>query len=186
MKILQELNYENELKKISEEIETVSDTFSQLLERDVHVNEHDENQLNAILNDAERRIDAAKRGLALASKIKDPAERKLHKGKMLSHLNRTRNILDQLIKQYFSEKVGADEVTNPNDEFLTPEQAIRTLGITPSKLQQLVASNQLKMYNDNGRWALKGSEVQAVLDKGPTQKPAGNPANRADFSRFVQ
>lgn len=178
MKILQEMHSVNELAQIERTIQFLEGEYQELLTYEVRIVEfgHDENQLNAILSDAERRIAAAKRGMSAASKIKDPAERKAHVSKMMSHLNRTRSLLNRVTQEFFPEKPNetGSNVAN-SDEYLSPQQAAETLGIHTSKLQALVSSGKLKMYNDNGRWALKGKEVQALVDAGAQggQKPAG-------------
>ena len=177
MKQLQELTYQNQLKETSAQLWILEQEFSHLLQQEVRINEQDENQLNLILRDAERRIEAAKRGLSLAGKIKDPAERKEHQRKMLGHLNRTRTLLDRVVKEFFPEKVPNDpdglETPPVRDEFLSPKQAMDALGINASKFQQLVGSNKLKMQNDNGRWAVRGTDVQKLLDN-----PGASPAKR--------
>lgn len=193
MKHLQDMVYLNELAKIERVLQLQEAEYTGLLEMEVMINEQDENQLNAILNDAERRIEAAKRGLSAASKLKDPVERKAHVARMMGHLNRTRSLLDKVVKEFFPEKIEHDDGVRPGgnmDEFVTPQQAAEALGVHPSRIQALVSANKLRMYNNNGRWALKGAEVQALANQGGTgggssaPKPAS--ANRADFSQFVK
>ncbi|QDJ96455.1 hypothetical protein Xoosp13_269 [Xanthomonas phage Xoo-sp13] len=192
MKLLQELHSDNLLQQLERNINFLEAERNELLTYEVRIVEfgHDENTLNQILNDAERRIEAARRGMSLASKIKDPAERKLHISKMMSHLNRTRTLLDRVVKEFFPEKPGAESTgtqTGSSDEYLTPQQAAETLGVHTSKLQSLVSSGKLKMYNDGGRWALKGSEVQAMLNGGASAKPQpGSTSNRANFMQYVK
>lgn len=170
METLKELNYQNELAQVERGIAFLEGELAELLEREVMVTEDTENMLNAILNDAERRIEAAKRGLKLANSIKDPAERKLHKSKMMGHLNRTRALLDKVIKDFFPDKPGEGQdggagTRNQRDEMISREQAAQTLGIPTAKLQNYVMQNKLHVYNDNGRQAFSGSEVQALADQ---------------------
>jgi len=165
MEHLRDIQYTNTLKQIERGLTFLEAELKELLTHEVMVNESEENTLNQILNDAERRIEAARRGLSLASKLKDPAQRKEHVGRMLGHLNRTRALLDRVVKEFFPEKMDSEEFdanAKSKDEFISPQQAAQTLGIHPSRLQSLVMSNKLRMHNDNGRWALKGSEVEAV------------------------
>lgn len=188
MNELREIQYFNTLKKIEERLDDLSLDFGLLLTQEVQVNEQDEDMLNKILNDAERRIEAAKRGLSAASKITDPVERKQHVGRMLGHLNRTRTLLDRVVKEFFP----VDNIDDKNfpsanpDEFISPQQAAQTLGIHPTKIQDLVQSGKLRMYNDNGRWALKGSDVQNLVDGGEGSKrpDASHTEPSARGSRF--
>lgn len=190
MNHLQEYAYQIELAKIERGANLLEAELQELLTYQVRIDEHDENTLNLILNDAERRIEAARRGLSAASKLTDPAERKQHVARMMGHLNRTRALLDRVVKEFFPEKVDAgddSQKTRDTEEYVSPQQAAQTLGIDPSKLQSLVMSNRLKMYNHGGKWALKGSEVQALADNGMGTKPkAPASGNRADFMQFVK
>lgn len=190
MKFLQELHAENQLSQLENTIRFLEAERLDLLDHEVRIVEfgHDENTLNHILNDAERRIDAARRGLSLASKLKDPAERKAHISKMMSHLNRTRTLLDRVVKEFYPEKPGSEQAapTEARDEYITPSQAAQTLGIPTSKLQSLVSSGKLKMYNDGGRWALKGSEVQKLVGGSPDVAPKASSDNRANFMQYVK
>ncbi len=191
MKTLQELASNIELAQAERALIFIEAEYQELLTQEVRINEHDENTLNAILADAERRIEAARRGLSAAQKLKDPAERKQHVSRMMGHLNRTRTLLDRVVKEFFPEKVDDREQPQrtDNEEYVTPQQAADTLGIPTSKLQSLVMSNKLKMYNHGGKWALKGSEVQALVDGGgsaPKAAAAPSGFGRADFSQFVK
>lgn len=167
MKHLREITYHNDLKEINRTVQFLEAEYSGMMETEVMVNEHDENVLNSMFTDIERRIEAARRGLKLANRIRDPEERRVHKSKMMAHLNRTRAVMDKIVKTYYPERVASgDEGSRTNrDEFISPQQAAETLGIPTSKLQNYVVSNRLKMHNHNGRWALKGSEVQALADQ---------------------
>lgn len=167
MEHLREIQYQNQLNQIERGVNFLEAELKEMLTKEVMVTESDENTLNQILNDAERRIDAARRGLSLASKLKDPAQRKQHVARMLGHLNRTRSLLDRVVKEFFPENIDSEQFdanAKNNDEYITPQQAAQTLGIHPSRLQSLVMSNKLRMYNDNGKWALKGSEVQSLAN----------------------
>ncbi len=194
METLKEIAYQNELSRIERGLNFLEGELQELLTYSVRLDEYandSETMLNNILNDAERRIEAARRGLSLASKLKDPAERKQHISRMLSHLNRTRSILDKVVKEYFPEKIDPnDDSTKPTerDEFISPQQAAETLGVSTNKIQQLAMQNKVRLYNHNGKWALKGSEVQKLADTGlgnPSPKAAPSP-NRADFSQYVK
>lgn len=193
METLQEIAYQNQLKQIERGLNFLEGEYQELLTYEVNLNEYaadSETVLNNILNDAERRIEAARRGLSDASKIKDPAERKQQVGRMMGHLNRTRHLLDKVVKEFFPEKVDAkDDSVRPErpDEFISPQQAAETLGIPVGKIQNLVMRNKLRMYNHNGKWSLKGAEVQKLADAGP-DTPAQRPAavDRADFSQYVK
>lgn len=169
MNQLKEINYGNQLEQIGRGLKFLEAEYKAMLDMEVMINEHDENQLNAIFADVERRMEAARRGLSAANKITDPAERRQHVGRMLGHLNRTRALLDNVVKTWFSEKPLTGEDGKPQlpsrDEYITPQQASETLGIPTAKLQNYVVSNKLKMYNHGGRWALKGSEVQALANQ---------------------
>lgn len=165
MKHLREMHYENTLKEVERSIQFLEAEYGEMMEREVMINEHDENVLNAMFTDIERRMEAARRGLSLANRITDPAERREHKSKMLGHLNRVRSLMDNVIKQYYPERPEAGAPSTRGDEFVSPQQAAETLGVPTAKLQNYVVSNKLRMYNQNGRWALKGSEVQALADQ---------------------
>lgn len=195
METLKEIAYQNELNRIERGINFLEGELQELLTYSVRLDEYAtdaETMLNNILNDAERRIEAARRGLSAANKLKDPAERKQHVGRMLAHLNRTRSLLDKVVKEFFPEKVEPRNDSAPHqerDEFISPQQAAETLGIQTHKIQELVMQNKLRMYNHNGKWALKGSEVQKLADSGLGNKPApkGAPSpNRADFMQYVK
>lgn len=192
MDTLKALLEEAELRQIERGVDFLESELQELMTYSVNLNEyaHDaESVLNSILNDAERRIEAARRGLSAANKVKDPVERKQHVGRMLSHLNRTRALLDRVVREFYPEKsADANAGESTSDEFISPQQAAETLGIPTSKIQSLVMQNKLRMYNDNGKWALKGSEVQKLADSGNIayQKPSGEAKNRADFSQFVK
>jgi hypothetical protein len=194
MKTLKEITYQNDLNRIERGINFLEGELQELLTYHVRLDEYAtdaETMLNNILNDAERRIEAARRGLSSASKLKDPVERKQHVGRMLAHLNRTRSLLDKVVKEFFPEKVdSADSNTNTSvrDEYISPQQAAETLGIPTYKIQQLAMQNKLRLYNHNGKWALKGSEVQKLADTGiQDSKPKGPPSpNRADFMQYVK
>lgn len=192
MKNLQDIAHQIELSRIERGLNLLEAEYQELLTYQVRINEHDENTLNAILADAERRIDAARRGLSAAQRLKDPAERKQHVSRMMGHLNRTRSLLDRVVKEFFPEKIDDREQAprTDNEEYVSPQQAAETLGIPTSKLQSLVMSNKLKMYNHGGKWALKGSEVQALADGGGGTQPKSNASpsgfGRADFSQYVK
>lgn len=195
METLKEIAYQNELTRIERGINFLESELQELLTYSVRLNEYAidaETMLNNILNDAERRIEAARRGLSAASKLKDPAERKQHVGRMLAHLNRTRSLLDKVVKEFFPENVDPKNDSAPRqerDEFISPQQAAETLDIPTNKIQELVMQNKLRMYNHNGKWALKGSEVQKLADSGLGNKtiPKGAPSpNRADFMQYVK
>ncbi|BBA65438.1 hypothetical protein [Xanthomonas phage XacN1] len=195
METLKEIAYQNELSRIERGINFLESELQELLTYSVRLDEYAndaETMLNNILNDAERRIEAARRGLSAASKLKDPAERKQHVGRMLAHLNRTRSLLDKVVKEFFPEKVDPkDDSAKPVDreEYISPQQAAETLGIPTHKIQQLAMQNKLRMYNHNGKWALKGSEVQKLADAGlgGGTAPKGAPSpNRADFMQYVK
>lgn len=191
MQHLQEINYNNSLNQIDRGTNFLEAEYKELLNYQVRIDEHDENTLNQIFADVERRIDAARRGLSIAGKLKDPTQRKEHVAKMMGHLNRTRALLDRVVKEFYPEKVDVKDDSEPKnkrpEEYITPQQAAETLGIHPSKLQSLVMSNQLRMYNDNGRWALKGADVQALVGKlnTPTEKPKSS-GYRSDFMQHVK
>lgn len=193
MDTLKEITYTNELNKIERSVNFLESELQELLTYNVNLNEyaHDaENVLNSILNDAERRIEAARRGLSAANKLKDPAERKQHVGRMMAHLNRTRTLLDRVVKEFYPMKDGGESATDSpvRDEFVSPQQAAETLGISTHKLQELVMQNKLRMHNHNGKWALKGSEVQKLVGAAVDQpRPRGEPSpNRADFMQYVK
>lgn len=191
MDTLKALLEEAELRKLERGINFIEAEYRELLNYNVNLKEyaHDaETVLNNILNDVERRIEAARRGLSAANKIKDPAERKYHVGRMMAHLNRSRSLLDRVVREFYPEKDVAPSTGNTHDEFISPQQAAETLGIPTSKIQNLVMQNKLRMYNHNGKWALKGSEVQKLADAGDIgySRPSGEPKNRADFSKYVQ
>lgn len=194
METLREISYQNTVNKIERSVNFLEGELQELMTYTVKLNEyaHDaENVLNSILNDAERRIEAARRGLSAANKLKDPAERKQHVSRMMGHLNRTRTLLDRVVKEFYPMKVDGDEAapTNPmRDEFVSPQQAAETLGISTHKLQELVMQNKLRMHNHNGKWALKGSEVQKLVGAAPEPaRPRGEPSpNRADFMQYVK
>lgn len=195
METLKEIAYQNELNRIERGLNFLEGELQELLTYSVKLDEYandSETVLNNILNDAERRIEAARRGLSAASKLKDPAERKQHVSRMLAHLNRTRSLLDKVVKEFFPEKVDDRDDSTPRqerDEFISPQQAAETLGIPTHKIQQLAMQNKLRMYNHNGKWALKGSEVQKLADAGlgDGAAPKGAPSpNRANFMQYVK
>ena len=192
MDTLKDIIYQNELNKIERGIHFLEGELAELLTHEVKLDEYAydaENTLNAILNDAERRIAAAKAGLSDASKIKDPTERKQTVGRMLAHLNRTRSLLDKVVKEFYPEKPNTEAgQQRDREEYVSPQQAAETLGIPVGKIQNLVMQNKLRMYNHNGKWALKGSEVQALADGGqaPQAPKQGDPSNRADFMQYVK
>ena len=81
MKHLREITYHNDLKEINRTVQFLEAEYSGMMETEVMVNEHDENVLNSMFTDIERRIEAARRGLKLANRIRDPEERREHKSK---------------------------------------------------------------------------------------------------------
>ncbi len=190
MQLLKESLELNELSAVDRGIKFLEAEYQEMLTQEVIVNEFAENTLNAILNDVERRIEAAKRGLAQAGEASDPAARKELKSRAMAHLNRTRSLLDKVANEFFPEKTGAEDGPTPNrdrEEYVSPQQAAETLGISTGKLQSLVMANKLRMHNHNGKWALKGSEVQALADApkvaAPTKSNFGDALKNTDFGK---
>jgi hypothetical protein len=167
MEFLKECLYDSKINSLMELANFIESEYVNLLSQEVMINESTETMLTSILNDAERRINAAKRGLSIASKIKDPLTRKQHVSKIMGHLNRSRSLLDKVVKEFFPENGNTASVNTPTikDEFISPQQAADTLGIPTYKLQNYVVTKQLHMYNDGGKWALKGSEVQQLANR---------------------
>ena len=173
MESLKDCMYTNQISALERGLLFLEAEYNELLTHEVRIDEDSENQLNAILNDAQARIDAARQRLSAAGKITDPAERKATVSRAMSELNRTRGLLDKVVNTFFPEKVdGGFAAPRSNDEFVSPQQAAETLGISTSQLQSLVMANKLRMHNHNGKWALKGSDVQALADnpEAPKQK----------------
>ena len=101
MQLLKESLELNELSAVDRGIKFLEAEYQEMLTQEVIVNEFAENTLNAILNDVERRIEAAKRGLAQAGEASDPAARKELKSRAMAHLNRTRSLLDKVANEFF-------------------------------------------------------------------------------------
>ena len=64
---------------------------------DIPVMEAVEIPENVSLEDIERMFDAARRGLGIVNKLKNPAERKKHASAVLSNLNKIRAALQRVI-----------------------------------------------------------------------------------------
>lgn len=188
MSIIKECLELNEVAALQRGLLFLETEYAELLQYEVQINEDTENTLNAILNDIEDRISEAKSRLNAASRASDPAVRRAAKSRAMSDLNRTRGLLDKVVKQFFPETPDDDEPVRKNDEFISPRQAAETLGITTGQLQSLVMSNKLHMHNDGGRWALKGSEVQALADApktAPAPKRFGDALRNTSFGRHL-
>jgi len=56
-----------------------------------------------MLKTATKRYDAAKRGLAIANKLKDPAQKQKHQSQVMSNLNTLRSMLQKIEKKLSAE-----------------------------------------------------------------------------------
>lgn len=168
MSLLKELNESNQLNKLENTINYIEAELQELHESTVMVNEHDENMLNRIFDDIDTRLAGARNSLSDANRSRGDEKRSKMSAAM-SDMNKIRNVLDQVLKRYFP-KDGGDgmEQQRPQKQmpqYVTPREAAEALGVHPSRIQNFVSSGKLKMHNDNGRWALLGQDVQALIDQ---------------------
>lgn len=168
METLRELNDINKLNKIKTILEFQNAEANELLEREVVINEaHDEERLNSILNDVFRRMDEARDAVANANRTKDKEEKRALMSASMSQLNRTRSLLDQVIKKWFPADGTPDASAQRSQQIghiLTPKQAADALGVHTSKIQNYLSSGKLRAVNDNGQWGVRGEDVQALMD----------------------
>ena len=93
---LQVLMLENEVQDIGNAVmglyksykSTITEAIDDFLDQD--------NDLAFMFEEAKKRFLAAKRGLALTNKLQDPLQRKEHKSRVLSNLNKLRAIFKRL------------------------------------------------------------------------------------------
>ncbi len=164
MSLLQELNEQNQLDKLEHTLNYIEAEIQELHESTVMVNEQDENMLNRIFDDIDARLADARNSLADANRSRGDEKRQKMSSAM-SDMNKIRNVLDQVLKRYFPKDDGSQPVRKQLDHYVSPQEAADALGIHRSRLQNLVSSGKLKTYNDNGRWAFRGQDVQALVDQ---------------------
>lgn len=172
MSLLQELNEENQLARLEAVIIFQETELKEIMSSEMRINEHDENMLNRILDDIDARFADAKNALSDANRSRGE-EKRSKMSSAMGEMNKIRNILNIVIKKYFPQGDGGEASaaqTKKLDHYVSPRQAAEALGIHPSKLQNLIYDKKLRMYNDNGNWALKGDEVQKLIDNGVTAK----------------
>jgi excisionase family DNA binding protein len=169
METLRGLLLDHELKTAQNILNFQEGLFSELMESEVTLNEAaEETQLNSIMNDVFRRMEEAKEALKDANRTKDrEAKRSLLSGAM-TQLNRTNKLMDMVLKKWFPDD-GKGEGTPQGERLpdsLSFRQAAESLGVHASRIQNLIASGQLRAVNDNGKWAVRGDDVQKLLDQG--------------------
>lgn len=170
MTLLQELNEQNILERLEMLLNYQEAELQSLIESDqpIMMNEQDENMLNRIFDDIDARFADARNNLSDANRARGD-EKRQKMSTAMSDMNKIRNILDQMLKKYFPKDGGAaagqTQTRKPLDHFISPKEAAEALGVHPSKIQNLVSSGKLRMHNDNGRWALRGQDVQAFIDQ---------------------
>ncbi|WAX21676.1 hypothetical protein [Stenotrophomonas phage RAS14] len=165
MNLLQELNEQNQLARLEMILNYQEAELQSLIESDqpIMVNEQDENMLNRIFDDIDARFADARNALADANRSRGD-EKRQKMSTAMGDMNKIRNILDQMLKKYFPKDDGSQPQRKPLDHMISPKEAADALGVHPSRIQNLVSSGKLRMHNDNGRWALRGQDVQALID----------------------
>lgn len=166
MNLLQELNEQNQLDRLEMVLNYQEAELQSLIESDqpIMVNEQDENMLNRIFDDIDARFADARNSLSDANRARGE-EKRQKMSTAMSDMNKIRNILDQMLKKYFPKDGGGQQAERkPLDHMISPREAAEALGVHPSKIQNMVSSGKLKMHSDNGRWAVRGQDVQALID----------------------
>lgn len=74
------------------------DTRISMLKEDVTSFPNASNEME-LYDEAIKRLEAAKRGLSIANRLRDPEEQKRHRSRIFSNLNRIRNIVNQLQRE---------------------------------------------------------------------------------------
>ena len=166
MSTLQELLEMNKMDKLNHTLVLQETLLKEVMATEVQINENETTMLNRIFDDIFARLDDAKADMGEANRAKGEDKRSKMSSAM-SNMNKINNIISMSIKQYYPKDGQAPNIpTEKLAHYVTPMQAAQAMGIHPSKLQNYTASGQLKMYNNNGEWALKGEDVQRLIDSG--------------------
>lgn len=166
MSTLQELLEMNKMDKLNHTLVLQETLLKEVMATEVQINENETTMLNRIFDDIFARLDDAKADMGEANRAKGEDKRSKMSSAM-SNMNKINNIISMLIKQYYPKDGQAPNIPAEKlAHYVTPMQAAQAMGIHPSKLQNYTASGQLKMYNNNGEWALKGEDVQRLIDSG--------------------
>ena len=166
MSTLQELLEMNKMDKMNHTLVLQETMLRELMNKEVMINENETIMLNRIFDDIFARLDDAKADMGEANRAKGEDKRSKMSSAM-SNMNKINNIIDVLLKKYFPKNGEAPNIPSEKlAHYVTPMQAAQAMGIHPSKLQNYTTSGQLKMYNNNGEWALKGEDVQRLIDSG--------------------
>lgn len=95
MNYLSNLMLENEIDIFGEKLDIIGQELLQLNEG---VTDLSVTNLPDMFDEAIKRLAAAKQGLGLANRLKDPNEKKEHASRILGNLNRLRALVDRLAK----------------------------------------------------------------------------------------
>lgn len=93
---LQVLMLENEIQDIGNAVMELYKSYKATLTEAIDDFLDQDNDLAFMFEEAKKRFLAAKRGLALTNKLQDPLQRKQHKSRVLSNLNKLRAIFNRL------------------------------------------------------------------------------------------
>ncbi len=114
---LQILMLEEEIKEIGKGIMALHSQYKVALTEAIDDFISDDNDLGFMFDEAKKRFMAAKRGLALTNKLQDPMQRKEHKSRVLSNLNKLRAIFNRLQKDVEATIQAAQQGSQGRDLF---------------------------------------------------------------------
>lgn len=95
---LQVLMIEAEIKEIGDAIMSLHKSYTSVLTEAVDDFLRDDGDLGYMFDEAKKRFLAAKQGLALTNRLKDPQSRQQNKSRVMSNLNKLRSIYNSLFK----------------------------------------------------------------------------------------
>jgi hypothetical protein len=94
--MLKELICENELKELKTQIINLEKEYKSRLKEGVL--DFDNTDLSYVFDEAKKRYMAAKKGLAISNKLRDPEQKKMNQARVMSNLNKLRAFLANLTK----------------------------------------------------------------------------------------
>lgn len=133
---------EEEVKNIGVEIMALHKSYSSVINEAIDDFIRDDADLGFMFDEAKKRYLAAKRGLALTNKLQDPLQRKEHKSRVLSNLNKLRAIFNRLEKAVQNAIQVAQGAAQNKDLFQPQQNGIR---------DQFNQSNRAPTYNQSAQ-----------------------------------
>lgn len=122
---LQILMLETEIKEIGEAIMELHGQYKKVLAEAVDDFLSNDADLGFMFEEARKRFLAAKRGLALANRLPDPAQRKQHKAQVMGNLNKLRAIFNRLDKAIQNVMQQAQQDSQGKDLFQQSQPGVQ-------------------------------------------------------------